>query len=53
MYNAHPICNTSVINYSTIHGNAPKGSGPYLRHTTHIQAHTFTTSQYKHTSHNK
>ena len=33
--------------HCTTHGNAPKGSGSYLRPKIHIQ-HTFTTSQYTH-----
>ena len=35
---------------STTHGNAPKGSGSYLRHQNSHTAHTSTTSQYKHTN---
>ena len=35
---------------STTHGNAPKGSGSYLRPKNSHTAHTSTTSQYKHTN---
>ena len=34
----------------TTHGNAPKGSGSYLRPQNSHTAHTSTTSQYKHTN---